>query len=91
MQSTEDIMEIEQARVRCRSCSGLMVLEFDSSGVLNEGEAAKRFLHCVDCGALVDWGMLRNRVMQRSGPSQLRRRSSLPLGMRQDAVPPFDL
>ena len=82
---------MEQAKLRCRRCSGLMVLESDSSGFINEGEAARRFLRCVNCGAIVDWGMLRNRVMQHGGPSQLRRRRRLPLGVCQGAGPPFRL
>lgn len=51
--------------MHCRRCDGLIVMEAYPSGAMNEGLSGVGRIRCVNCGATVDWGMLRNRIAQR--------------------------
>lgn len=48
--------------MRCKRCSGLMIVEWCVEEELEEQQAGRGALRCVNCGAMVTVRMLRNLV-----------------------------
>jgi hypothetical protein len=73
--------------MRCTHCHGLMVvdhfLDLEDAG----GHLWLRAWRCVNCGAIVEPGILRRRHIHRSLLSQLRARLSKRPARHSEAVP----
>ncbi|MBS0151494.1 MAG: hypothetical protein JSR31_11185 [Nitrospira sp.] len=52
--------------MRCKRCSGLMVVECCVEEELEEQQAGRGALRCVNCGAMVTVRMLRNLVARQT-------------------------
>ncbi|MBL8036163.1 hypothetical protein ACYX34_07240 [Nitrospira sp. CMX1] len=48
--------------MRCKRCSGLMIVECCVEEAIEEQQAGRGALRCVNCGAMVTVRMLRNLV-----------------------------
>ena len=56
--------------MRCKRCHGLVVAEGLMSSPRNERLSDYRGWRCVNCGELLDIGILRNRAWRRARPSE---------------------
>ncbi len=52
--------------MRCKRCDGLMVVEVSVEEELEEQEAGRGALRCINCGAMVNVRMLKNLAAQRT-------------------------
>ena len=52
--------------MRCKRCSGLMIVECCVEEELEEQQAGRGALRCVNCGAMVTVRMLRNHVARQA-------------------------
>ncbi|MDH4155543.1 MAG: hypothetical protein OEV01_17340 [Nitrospira sp.] len=52
--------------MRCKRCSGLMIVECCVKEELEEQQAGRGALRCVNCGAMVTVRMLRNLVARQA-------------------------
>jgi hypothetical protein len=52
--------------MRCKRCNGLMLVEHYAEDELEEQQAGRGALRCVNCGAMVTIRMLRNLVARQA-------------------------
>jgi DNA-directed RNA polymerase subunit M/transcription elongation factor TFIIS len=52
--------------MRCKRCNGLMLVEHYAEDELEEQEAGRGALRCVNCGAMVTVRMLKNLVARQA-------------------------
>jgi len=61
--------------MRCKRCSGLMIVELCPEEEFKEKAAGRGALRCINCGAMVNERMLRNLAAQHAGKFQTLRRN----------------
>ena len=52
--------------MRCKRCDGLMIVELSVEEELEEQEAGRGALRCINCGAMVNVRILKNLAAQRT-------------------------
>lgn len=52
--------------MRCKRCDGLMIVELSVEEELEEQQAGRGALRCINCGAMVNMRILKNLAAQRT-------------------------